>query len=708
MIIEEEFVVMEDNILNLLEHHSYSKEALQEKLHLSKVEIDVLLDKLKSEKLIYMNCYNKFSKVQSSHIIGRIESDTKNRKFIRANGTKIFIMSENLHTAFKNDLVVCEVYEANLGNVLGIIERKNNRLVCEVINKHHRLILVPFNMTCEVTLSLADKNLLKDYVEGDRAIVTLEDSVDETNAVIVHEIKKLGHKDDPKCDELSIAISKDFDVDFSYDAMRETLEIPDYVREKDLKNRVDLRDETIFTIDSIHTKDMDDAINIKKLFNGNYLLGVHIADVSHYVKPGMALYKDAEKRATSLYLGDTVIPMIPHKLSNGICSLNEGVDRLTKSCIMEINDKGVVVNYKLCDSVIHSKKKMTYEDLNKLFNDEEVDASYYPFIDDLQIMRELSNILTKNKNKRGNLEFESNEIKVHNNDLEQPVEFTVHNNQEAESLIENFMILANETVASYFYWQDLPFIYRVHNLPDEEKLERTVELIHTIGSKIIKLQNSYGQKAIQNILNEYKGTPEYSIISNLLLRNMSKAQYSPQNIGHFALALDNYCHSTSPIRRFPDLVIQHLLNIFNKDYSKNNPEKLYERLDVISHHSSYKERQADDAERDYLKLKMAEYMANYVGEEFIGIIVDIEKDSVIIKLENNIKGMLAYTEDFSNAFYIDSINKELKSTYSKCKARLGTLVTIKVHEVNIPAKEIFFELIEIHKDKELVRKKKND
>lgn len=397
--------------------------------------------------------------------------------------------------------------------------------------------------------------------------------------------------------------------------------------------------------------------------------------------------------------------MIPHKLSNGICSLNPEVERLTKTCFMEIDQNGKVRNYKIVDSVIKSKKAMTYEDLNKLFNGDTVDDSYIPFVYDLELMRELSNILNNAKQKRGNIDFESTDLSVTNDEDEKPIEFTQRSNEEAESLIENFMIIANETVATYFYWKDLPFIYRVHNLPDEIKLEKTIELIQTIGPRMIKLQNEYGQKTIQGILKKYKGSPEYSIISNLLLRNMSKAQYSTKNIGHYALALDNYCHFTSPIRRFPDLMVHHLLNMFNKDYSLNNLSKLEERLDGISAHSSYKERQANDAERDYLKLKMAKFMENHIGETFEGTIIDIDHESVVIKLDNNVRGTIAYTDEFSQAFYVDSFQKELKCHYSKTKAKLGTKVIIRVNSVNIPLKEVYFDLLEINKTQTLTRKK---
>lgn len=695
--------MLEEQILNLISHQGCLQKTLLEKLKVTENELLCALENLKNRQLIYLNSKNKYCLIQKSYIVGRLDKDSKGTKFIRCNKEKIFIEPEQLHTALKNDLVVCDVYENNHGSVLGILERKNNRLVCEVVVRNGKLTIIPFNVGCELSLTVTDKKFLKDFVEGDRLVVMLDNTVDDSNTILVKNAQRIGHKNDPKSDELAIAISKDFDIDFSVDAIRESLEIPEFVRDEDKIGRIDLTTEATFTIDSVHTKDMDDAISIRKLYNGNYLLGVHIADVSYYVKPGTALFNDAEKRATSLYLGDTVIPMIPHKLSNGICSLNEGVERLTKTCLMEITPDGKVKNYKIFDSVIKSKKKMTYEELNKLFAGEEIDVSYAPFIYDLQAMRDLSSILTKAKQKRGNIDFESSDLTVTNDEDERPIEFTSRSNEEAESLIENFMIIANETVATYFYWQDLPFIYRVHNLPDEIKLERTLELIQTIGPKMIQIQNAYGQKAIQGILKKYKGTPEYSIISNLLLRNMSKAQYSTKNIGHYALALDNYCHFTSPIRRFPDLMVHHLLNIFNKDYSMNNLSSIEERLESISAHSSYKERQADDAEKDYLKLKMAKFMESRIGETFEGTLIDIEHDSIWVKLDNNIKGIIAYTEEFSQAFYVDSYQKELRSTYSKIKVKLGSRVIIKVHEVSIPQKEVYFELMDIVRDTKLVR-----
>ena len=262
------------------------------------------------------------------------------------------------------------------------------------------------------------------------------------------------------------------------------------------------------------------------------------------------------------------------------------------------------------------------------------------------------------------------------------------------------MILINEVVATHFYWQELPFIYRVHNNPDELKLEDTIELINNLGYKNVftKIKNAYGQKAIQNILEDYKDKPEYTIISNLLLRNMSKAKYSTENIGHYALASDNYCHFTSPIRRFPDLMIHTLLNSYNKNYDNKKAKVLYKELNSICEHSSYKERQADKAEADYIKLKMAEYMKEHIDEEFEGYVLDVDKENVYIKLDNNIKGILDFSSDINSAFTLDSYNKQLNSKYSKEKINLGTRVLVKVTKVDVPQKEIYFDIKELLKN----------
>ena len=359
----------EDNLLNTLERF-YDIQDID--------EIYDAINKLVKERKIFLNSKNKYSILNDNYIVGRLENYAKDLKCVKFEKNKIKIKPEDSHTAITNDLVVVEQKCAEFGEVVGILNRKNKKLVCEVVVKNNKLKLVPFNGNKEIHL-ICDKELLKNLIEGDRVYINLEDKIDMDNIIIVNSFEKIGHTNDEMNDEIAIAISKDFDIDFSEESLKEAELIPETVREEDIKNRLDLRDETIFTIDAIKTKDMDDAVSIKKLYNGNYLVSGHIADVSYYIRPGSHLFKEALKRGTSVYLSNKVIPMIPSKLSNGICSLNEGVDRLTKSVIIEIDKKGKVINYKIVDSVINSKKKMTYEELNDLFEEKDVDESYYPF-----------------------------------------------------------------------------------------------------------------------------------------------------------------------------------------------------------------------------------------------------------------------------------------------------------------------------------------
>ena len=668
-----------------------------------KYEISNTINKLIEKEKIFINSKERYTAINSNHIIGTIERNSNNKSFIRDSKNNIIIIpNEYLNTALKYDRVIVERIYENKGKVIKILNRKNNKLVCEVKEHNNKLILVPFNGNVEINIIVEDKNLLNNLIIGDRVYILLDDNIEENNNVYATNIYKIGHFNDRMNDAIAIAISKDFDIDFPKDAIAESELIPESVGDEDRKNRLDLTNNNIFTIDSIRTKDMDDAVSIKKLPNGNYLLGVHIADVAHYIKPKTKLFNCAYERGTSLYLDDIVIPMLPSKISNGICSLNEGVDRLTNTIIMEVNNKGDVIKYKIISAVINSKKKMTYEELNELFAGKEIDKSYIPFLQDIDLLRKLSNILTRKKINQGNLVFKSNDIKINKDALKKDkiIGFDDSENGEAQKIIENIMVLANEVVALDFSQKRLPFIYRVHENPNDLKIDNTMDIISNIENKIIDIHNIYGQKGLQKLLDKFKDTQDYQIVSNLLLRSMAKAKYSTENIGHFALASNNYCHFTSPIRRFPDLAIHTLLNI----YKNPNviPKDIDETLSDIALHSSYKERQANDAEKDYLKLKMAEFMQDHINEEFNGMILDIDKDKVFIRLDNNIKGILDTSGDFNKSFTIDTSKKQLKSSYSKQVINLGTKVRVKVTKVNIPQKEIYFDI------KEIIKKKNNN
>ena len=702
-LIDNKYTFLQDNyILDIIKTYKPSINNINKIINIfKKEEIKKIVDKLERDVKIFINTKNEYEVVNENHIVGIIERNSNNKSFIRDKKNNIILIpSENLNTALKFDKVIVERTYQNKGKVIKILNRKNNKLVCEVKEYNNKLILVPFNGNVEIKLNVTNKDILKDLIIGDRVYVFLENIINENNSINVTNITKIGHFNDQMNDAIAVAISKDFDIDFPKGAIEEAEKIPDKVRNEDKENRLDLTRDAIFTIDSITTKDMDDAVSIKKLPNKNYLVSVHIAGVSHYIKPHTKLFESAYKRGTSLYLDDYVIPMLPSILSNGICSLNEGVDRLTKSVIMEMDNKGNIVRYKITDAVIESKKKMTYEELNDLFAGKDVDLSYNYFINDLALLREVSNILTQKRIRQGNIDFKSSDIKINKDVFKNDtiIGFEGRESGEAQKIIENIMILANEVVAYDFYIKKLPFIYRVHSNPNELKIDNTLDIISNIENKIINVNNIYGQKGLQKLLNEFKDTKDYQIVSNLLLRSMSKAKYSVDNIGHFALASDYYCHFTSPIRRFPDLVIHTLLDKFDNNNKKTEIDNMDEILNEIAIHSSYKERQADDAEKDYLKLKMAEYMQDHINEEFTGIILDIDKDKIFIKLDNNIKGILDPNGNFCKSFSVDTVKRQLKSNYSKQTVTLGAKIKVKVTKVNIPQKEIYFDIKELIKN----------
>jgi ribonuclease R len=692
---------MKENVLNIIKKKSINFELLLEISKIERTELENILKELIQENLIFINSVNKYEFKKEGLFIGTLERNSKGISYVVINNEKIIIPAEELHTALKYDTVVIEITHENKGTIKGIIERKNNKLVCEVKAYNNKLILVPFNGNCELHL-ITDQELLKDLIVGDRVYTTLPNKINDDNIVTVNNITKIGHFNDSFNDEMAIAISKGFDIEFSKKAMEEAENLPKYVREDDKVNRVDLTDKTIYTIDSIHTKDIDDAISIERLENGNILLGVHIADVAHYIKPGSELFNEALKRKTSVYIGELVIPMLPSIISNGICSLNPGEERLARSTFIEYTPKGKVKNYYTCKSVIKSKKKMTYEDLNNYFTNNEIDPSYFPFINEINEMRNLSELLTRIKISNGYLEFESNDMEVktnpYNNEI---IGFENRISSIADKIIEFFMVECNVIRAKDFNIKSIPILYRVHDKPDGLKLEDTFELIKELGfgKQLVRVQNSYGPRSIQNILHHYQSSPLFSVISNLLLRSMARAKDSVENIGHFALAEEFYCHSTAPIRRFPDFMLQTTEDLFSDEcIGYNYIDEIRKSLCEIADDYNYKERQANDAEIDFAKLRMAEFMATRTDEEFIGMILDIDKDKIYVKLDNNVKGILDMDSDFGDAFYVDTYRKELICRYSKQRIKLGTKLILKVSRVDIPQKEVYFSVCDILKE----------
>ena len=612
---------------------------------------------------------------------------------------KYIIEEENIAGALNGDIVVLKDIQPlrknyNEAKVEKVIKRNNGLAIFEYNGED----FIPYGIKNKIKI-LCPKSTLKGIVTGSRVLVKLDkEQINTKGELLIYgaDIQKIiGHKDDPGIEIESIAAKYGFLKEFPKEVMAEVAKIKDEVLPEEIEGRKDLRDEMIFTIDGKDTKDMDDAVSLKKDENGNYILGVHIADVSHYVKEGSALFNEAFKRGTSAYLIDSVVPMLPHELSNGICSLNPNADRLTKTAQMTITPEGKIIDCEIFDSVIRSRKKMTYESVNQILERNINVEGYEEYIDTLKSMQNLSQILSKNSQKRGNIDFYSDELKVKVTKEGSPLDFIERRQGAAEKLIENFMIAANESVTKYFSYMDVPFIYRIHAVPNGDKLIKVLKTLKeeelsdnkVIDRLINKISNNnYTSKDLKEFLETFKSQKEtYSIISNLLLRGMSKAVYSDVNEGHYGLSLKYYTHFTSPIRRFPDLMVHHLINHYQ---TFENLDGISKSLPDICSNSSFMERRADDAEKEAVELKMAEYMENHIGEIFTGRVTNISPRKMDIKLLNQIRG-IASPQDIIRKPNNQGINPKYK---------LGDRVYALVKEVDIPNRTIYFVIskTEIH------------
>ena len=480
---------------------------------------------------------------------------------------------------------------------------------------------------------------------------------------------------------------------FSADVKEELKKIPDHVLEEEYQGRKDLREEEIFTIDGDDTKDIDDAISLKQTPDG-YELGVHIADVSHYVQEGTALDSEALERGTSVYLVDRVIPMLPHELSNGICSLNPNVDSLTISCVMQFDWNGNMTSYDIFPSVIKSRKQMTYHCVNQILEKNEVPNGYEPFVETLKKMRDFSQILRKVKHARGAIDFDIDEAKILVDENCVPTEIKLRNRGTGEKLIEDFMIAANECVASHIFYMNLPFIYRIHESPKEEKIKEFLNFVSTLGYHVEGKVKDNHPKTIQKILQSLEDKKEYKILASLMLRSMQKAIYSKDNVGHFGLASRCYTHFTSPIRRYPDTTVHRLLHtyLFDQNLSSHTLHTYEEKLIYIAEHSSMKERASVDCEREVEDMKMAEYMEQHIGEEFEGMISSVMSFGLFVELDNLIEGLVPI-KDMNDFFHYDEERMTLTGEKSHIEYRIGERLVVKVVRASKEEKQIDFEIV---------------
>ena len=705
---------MREEIIELLgkEKRALSATEICDKLNLNTAgELKKLLDNLRILEegyTVYRSNKDKYMLFENSHLLkGRLSVNKKGFGFVIVDGRDedIYIDAKNMNGALNNDLVVVEELKGQNGKktegrVVKVLKKENNLIVGEykIIDGNPHFIPDDKKLRMEIILDNKD---LDDLVDGHKIQVSIVKEMGKYK-YLGEVVKIIGHKNDPGVDILSIIYDHGINDVFTDEVMEEVNALPSEVLDSDRKGRKDLTDMTIFTIDGDDTKDIDDAISISKK-GENYILGVHIADVSYYVKEGTALYKEAYSRGTSVYLVDRVVPMLPHKLSNGICSLNPNVDRLAISCIMEITPNGKIVSHDIFESIIRSRIQMTYKKVNKILNDEETPEGYEPFKDDLKLMWELAKILRKEKLARGYLDFDVDEPKILVDENCKPYDVVLRERGKGENMIEDFMIAANETVAEHVFYMGLPFVYRVHEVPDNEKVEEFLNSISMLGYHIVGDRNFVYPKSMKKILDQLRDKEGFEILSTLLLRCMKKAVYKPENLGHYGLASKCYTHFTSPIRRFPDTTVHNLLRkyIFNEPNDKELNrliEYWEENLPALCDHASEKERDSIDCERDVESMKMAEYMESHIGEEYDGTISSIMNFGLFVQLDNMIEGLVHISEIKGDYYTFDETTHTLRGEKKGKMYKLGQKVRVVVTNASKENSTIDFNLVEGNKN----------
>lgn len=637
--------------------------------------------------------------LNEEYAAGTIYTNSRGDKYIYdKNNYRIFV--EPYHGLKEYDFVILNVgIGRRSGEVEKIVKRGEECALFEVVNengvKSFKAIGHDINVNFEGNPQLVDGDL-----------IFLKISTDPKEGLYDAEFHSIvAHRDDPDIDIKKIALSHNIQLNFSNEVMEELKQIPSDIKNENLDDRVDLRDEKIFTIDGEDTKDIDDAISIKELANGNYELGVHIADVSHYVQPGTELFKEAYQRGTSVYLADSVIPMLPHQLSNGICSLMPNEDRLTLSCVMEVDKQANVINHKIFKSVINSKNKMTYEDVNHMLINRELLEGYEDFEEEILLANELSEFISKRSYSNGKLNFDSNEAKIIYDENGNVNEIVKREQKSAELIIENFMVLTNEVIAKAFGQKGVfPFVYRVHNKPSDFLIDKVIEQIEGQGHilKSIHIRNT--NKLYQALLSEVKLNKDFPLCSTYILRSMPPAKYSPENDGHFGLASKYYTHFTSPIRRLSDLIVHILAKKYlSEKVTRKDAKNIETKLYAACEQASRKEREANRAEMDVFKLMCIKYIEHNLNEVYSAIIMDVAEDVIGLRTDNLIRGNIPS----HNLPYDRKFNGHaLKSKNSSFYVRPGDLVEVKVSDWSKENLEINFQLEKI-KEKVKVKKRKH-
>lgn len=695
---------VEEEILKLLKSEAKAFTALEicESLNFNKKDdlkaLLMVLRNMEKEMKVYVTKSGKYMLFENSNlIVGTILVTTKGHGFVRIDDdNEIKIPESKIRDAVNKDKVLVNIINNKSnpkeGEIVRVIERSQENIVGTVKIVKKKIMVVPDDnkLNFEVEIPGCD---YPNLVDGHKVVIELLTPI--KNIRLGKIIKVIGHINDPGIDILSIMAKYDINDVFNDDVLTSLKDIPSKVSEDDIKGRVDLRNKMIFTIDGDDTKDIDDAISLEKLDDGNYLLGVHIADVSNYVKEASPLDIEAANRGTSVYLADRVVPMLPHELSNGICSLNPNVDRLAMSCMMKIDNQGRIVHSDIFESVIKSRIQMTYKNVNKILEENIIPEGYQDYVESLNLMNEVSNLLRKKMDNRGYIDFDVDEGKIIVNETGEAIDVILRERGTGEKLIENFMIAANEAVAETFNFISMPLVYRIHGEPSPEKMEIFFRLLHVLNYQIKTNTKKLTPKTIQQVLNELKDKKEFYVLSNQLLRSMQKATYSENNIGHFGLASKMYCHFTSPIRRYPDLTVHRSIKkcLLNKEIDLNTVNNWEKKLPAYAEHSSLKERMAIDCEREVDKMKKAEYMEKHIDEEYEGMITGVTSFGFFVQLPNSVEGLVR-VEDIKDDFYrYDESTFALVGERHKRRYCLGDIVKIKVINASKLTQNVDFILI---------------
>ena len=665
-------------------------------------ELKAIMDSLEAEGKVHVSKKGKYTKGEAKRIVGTYQAHARGFGFVAVEGEDddIFISEDDTNGAFHGDQVEVTIKSApdgkrREGKVVRILSHGTTRLVGYFQKNKNFGFVVPDNQRFikDVFVPLERS---KGAVTGHKVVVELTKYGGDNKKPEGKIVEIIGHVNDPGTDIMSIVKGYDLPIEFPEKVLNQAERVAKDVSTADMAGRMNIRDWQMVTIDGEDAKDLDDAISLTKE-GENYKLGVHIADVTNYVQEKSALDREAYKRGTSVYLVDRVIPMLPHILSNGICSLNEGEDRLALSCIMTINDKGNVVDYKIAETVICVDRRMTYTSVKKILEeqDEEECKKYEEFVPMFQMMEKVAGILREKRKKRGSIDFDFPETKMVLDEQGKPIELKPYDRNVATKIIEDFMLLANETVAEHYFWQEIPFVYRTHEQPDEEKIQKLAIFINNFGHSMHIANNAVRPKEIQKLLVKVEGTNEEALISRLALRSMKRAKYTPENTGHFGLATTYYCHFTSPIRRYPDLQIHRIIKEDLRGRMNDNRREHYEKiLPEVTKQCSERERLAEEAERETIKLKKVEYMEEHIGEVFEGVISSITKWGIYVELPNTIEGLVHVTNMHDDHYDYIEERFEMVGEHTRKVYKLGHTVYIVATGTDRLQRTIDFEFVE--------------